>query len=143
MDKLKSTKNREERKVPLLPQLREKLLELVAENPYGKADSFVFFSETEEEPMKGIILLYGLKNACEAANIDYARRNIVFHSHRHYYAARMVDKMRPEQVSRITGHKSKAVFEEYADHIIKENLDIMLAASSDVFGNIIGLRKDA
>jgi restriction endonuclease Mrr len=52
----------------------------------------------------------------------------------------MVDRMSAEQVRRITGHKSKAVFEEYADHVINENLEQMRTASADVFGNIIGVR---
>jgi integrase len=143
VDKLKSTKTGEERKVPLLPKVREMMLELLAENPHGNDDPFVFFDETEGEPRRGILLLQGLKAACGEAGIDSERRNIVFHSHRHYYAARMTDRMTPDQVSRITGHKSKAVFEEYADHVISENLDAMRAAGSDVFGNIIAAGKEA
>jgi integrase len=143
IDKLKSTKNGEERKVPLLPQVREKLLELLSENPHKQDNPFVFYGKTADEPMKGLLLLNGLKTACEAAKINYVQRNIVFHSHRHYYAARMVDRMSAEQVRRITGHKSKAVFEDYADHVINENLEQMRAASVDVFGNILGVRKKA
>jgi hypothetical protein len=59
----------------------------------------------------------GLKEACLAAGID--------------------------PVSRITGHKSRAVFEEYADHIITENLEAAVAAGAEVFGNIINFRKGA
>jgi restriction endonuclease Mrr len=55
----------------------------------------------------------------------------------------MVDRMSAEQVSRITGHKSKAVFEEYADHVINENLEEMRRVSADVFGNIVGVKKGA
>jgi integrase len=123
IDKLKSTKNREERKLPLLPEVREKLLELLAENPHKQDNPFVFYDGTEDEPVKGLLLLNGLKAACKAAKINYLERNIVFHSHRHYYAARTVDRMNAEQVRRITGHKSMAVCEEYADHVINENLE--------------------
>jgi integrase len=73
--------------------------------------------------------------------IDTQARNIVFHSWRHYYAARMMDKMTAEQVTRITGHKSEAVFAEYADHIIAENLEQMGKAGAEVFGNIIQFSK--
>jgi hypothetical protein len=55
----------------------------------------------------------------------------------------MADRMSAEQVSRITGHKSRAVFEEYADHIITENLEATGAIGAEVFGNILSFRKGA
>jgi hypothetical protein len=55
----------------------------------------------------------------------------------------MADRMTAEQVSRITGHKSRAVFEEYADHIIAENLEAAEAIGAEVFGNILSFRKGA
>jgi integrase len=73
--------------------------------------------------------------------IDCKARNIVFHSHRHYYAARMTDRMTAEQVSRITGHKSLAVFEKYSDHIISENLDHAREVGTGVFGNILAAAR--
>jgi hypothetical protein len=36
--------------------------------------------------------------------------------------ARISDRMTTEQLSRITGHKSQAVFEEYADHITLQRM---------------------
>jgi integrase len=142
-DKLKTPKNGEAREVPLLPEAREKLSELLAENPFGNDDPFVFFGLREDALMNSKILLDGLKAACAGIKVRCRERNIVFHSHRYYYAARMVDKMIPEQVSRITGHKGKAVFEEYADHVISKNLDQMRAAGSEVFGNILKTGKAA
>jgi integrase len=97
----------------------------------------------KDKPVCGRILLESLKEACRAAGIDPVSRGIVFHSHRHYYAARMADRMSAEQVSRITGHKSRAVFEEYADHIITENLEAAGAIGAEVFGNILSFRKGA
>jgi integrase len=142
-DGLKSPKNGEERKVPLLPEVREKLLELLKENPHQGDDPFIFYGITKEKPMCNRILLEDFKEACRAAGIEPASRGIVFHSHRHYYAARMADRMSAEQVSRITGHKSRAVFEEYADHIITENLEAAGAIGVEVFGNILSFRKGA
>jgi integrase len=143
MDRLKGTKTGDERKVPLFPKVREKLLELLAENPHQNDDPFIFHDVLADEPMKPITLVTGLKESCEAIGIHCEKRNIVFHSHRHYYAARMVDKMSAEQVSRITGHKSKAVFEEYAGHVSDANLEAMRTAGSEVFEKIIGFRKGA
>jgi integrase len=64
-----------------------------------------------------------------------------FHSWRHYYAARMADCMTADQVSRITGHKSRAVFEKYADHITEENLEEVGKVGAEVFKNILQFRK--
>jgi integrase len=141
MDGLKSTKNGEARKIPLLPAIRDKLMELLGENPHRVADPFVFYGLLEDKPMDQKILVDGLKAACREAGIDTAARGIVFHSHRHFYAARMSDKMTADQIIRITGHKSRAVFDEYADHVIDENLELMAEAAAESFGMILQLEK--
>ena len=143
LDGLKSTKNGEERKVPLLPEVREKLLELLRENPHHAADPFVFYGLLENRPMDNKMLLDGLKAACGTAGIDARARGIVFHSHRHYFAARMADKMTADQITRVTGHKSLAVFERYADHVIEENIEEVGRVGAEVFGNILQFRKGA
>ena len=137
MDGLKSPKNGEERKVPLLPEVRKKIMELSGENPHQAADPFIFYGIARHKPMDQKILIAGLKAACTAVGIDASARGIVFHSHRHYYAARMSDKMTAEQITRITGHKSRAIFDEYADHLIEENLERMAEAASESFKNIL------
>jgi integrase len=141
MDGLKSPKNGEERKVPLLPEVREALLNLLDENPHQADDPFIFYGLFEDKPVDGKLLIEGLKEACSLTGVDAAARGIVFHSHRHYYAARMADKMTADQISRITGHKSRAVFEEYADHVIKENLEEVGAVGAEVFKNVLQFRK--
>ena len=143
MDGLKSPKNGEARKVPLLPEVRGELMKLLDENPHGGDDPFVFYGLLADKPMDVKILIHGLQAACKAAGIDTAARGIVYHSHRHYYAARLADKMTADQITRITGHKSKAVFNVYQDHIIDENLEVMAEAGQEVFGNILQFRKGA
>jgi integrase len=118
-------------------------MELLADNPHSVADPFVFYGLLEDKPMDSKILVKGLQEACSQAGIDAAARGIVFHSHRHYYAARMVDRMTAEQVSRVTGHKSLAVLEEYADHLIEENLEEVRAAGAEVFKNVLQFQKGA
>ena len=122
-DKLKSTKTNESRKVPLLPEVREKLMELLAENPHKTENKFVFYGLYEDQPVDNKVLLKGLRAACAAAGIDYQARGICFHSHRHYWSARMADRMEADKLQRITGHRSKAVFDHYAQHITAENLE--------------------
>jgi integrase len=143
IDGLKSLKNGEHRKVPLLPEVRAALAELLAENPHAVEDPFVFYGLLEDKPMDGKLLIKGLKDVCARAGIDMAARGIVFHSHRHYYAARMADVLTADKITRITGHKSRAIFEEYADHVINENLEEVGAAGAEVFRNILPFRKGA
>ena len=141
-DGLKSPKNGESRKVPLYPEVKIKLLELLKENPHGE-NGFIFYGAMEDKPIDKNVLLKGLHEALKEIGIDHKERGIVFHSWRHYYAARMADKMTAEQISRVTGHKSKAVFEEYADHITEKNLKEVGKVGAEVFGNILQFRKDA
>jgi integrase len=143
IDGLKSPKNGEERKVPLLPEVKAALMELLEENPHQAGDPFVFYGLFENKPMDNKLLIKGLNSACSLAGIDAAARGIVFHSHRHYYAARMADKMTADQITRITGHKSRAVYEEYADHVINENLEEVGAVGAEVFKNVLQFRKGA
>jgi integrase len=149
LDGLKCPKNGDERKVPLLPEVRKNLMELLAENPHDTNDPFVFYGLLEDKPMDNKILIDGLHDAIDTLNekleknnlkddkIDWKERGIVFHSHRHYFAARMADKMTVDQITRITGHKSQAVFEEYADHVINENLEVMAEAAAESFEKIL------
>jgi integrase len=143
MDGLKSPKNGEARKAPLYPEVKAALMELLAENPYQIDDPFVFYGLLENKPMDSKLLIKGLNEACSLAGIDAAGRGIVFHSHRHYYASRMADRLTADQITRITGHKSRAVYDEYADHIITENLEEVRAVGAEVFSNILHFRKGA
>ncbi|MDR2742612.1 MAG: site-specific integrase [Treponema sp.] len=141
-DGLKVPKNGEARRVPLLPEVRGLLLELLAENPHGP-EGFIFYGNLADKPVDRSVLLGGLHDTLAVIGIDAEARGIVFHSWRHYYAARMADRMTADQVSRITGHKSRAIFDEYADHITEENLEEVGRVSAEVFGNVLQFRKGA
>lgn len=143
MDGLKSPKNGEARKVPLLPEIRGELMKLLDENPHKTDDPFVFYGLLPDKPMDTKILIAGLKAACKTAGIDVAARGIVFHSWRHFYAARMADKAAAEEIMRVTGHKSREVFNEYQDHIERENLLKMERVTRKVMANIIPFDKAA
>jgi integrase len=144
MDGLKCPKTNEPRRAPLLPEVREALEKLIKENPHNdNPDPFIFYSLLPDQPMDARLLLDGLKKACGEAGIDCKARNIVFHSWRHFYAARLADKMTAEEVMRITGHKTRAVFDVYADHITEENLEAMGRAGQEVFGKILRFSRGA
>jgi integrase len=126
----------------LFPEVKAKLLELALENPHG-TDGFIFYGKFADKPVDRNVLLDGLQNALAGIGIDAQEREIVFHSWRHYFAARMADRMPADQVSRITGHKSRAVFDEYANHITEANLEEVDRIGAEVFGNVLQFRKGA
>lgn len=142
-DGLKTPKNGETRRVPLLPEVRSELLALIDENPHDCIDPFVFYSILPNRPMDQKAFIDGLRNAIGIAGIKIENRNIVFHSWRHYYAARMADRMAADQIQRITGHKSRAVFDAYADHVNQENLEAVGKVGAEVFWNILQFPKEA
>jgi integrase len=140
-DGLKDPKNGEPRKVPLLPEVRDALLAVLATSPHAdipEADRFVFWGLTPEKPRyDGAFMLDALHTELEAMGIDWRARNICFHGWRHFYAARMADIEAADKVSRITGHRSRAVFDAYANHITETAIKDMGKAAAAVFAGVL------
>jgi integrase len=82
-------------------------------------------------------MLNALHAELEAMGIDWRERNICFHSWRHFYAARMADIEAADKVRRITGHKSRAVFDAYADHVTEAAIMDMGKAAAAVFAGVL------
>jgi integrase len=141
-DGLKCPKNGETRRVPLYPEIRGALLSLAEKNPHGPG-GFIFYGMYKDKPVIPRVLLRGLHQVLKEIGINSQARNIVFHSWRHYFAARMADRMSADEISRVTGHKSRAVFDAYADHITEENLEEVSRMGAEVFGNVLQFRKGA
>jgi len=159
LDGLKGTKTGNERSVPLLSSVREALLDLARQNPRGVGPTtFIFWSvERQDRPMDFHFLLDGLKDALIAmtlheverkipAKVEEARRHwratkIVFHSWRHYFAARMADRLESRKVMLATGHANGAVFESYADHRTEEVFQEVLMTATETFGGLIPFRE--
>ncbi|MEI6875539.1 MAG: tyrosine-type recombinase/integrase, partial [Spirochaetota bacterium] len=106
-DHLKTPKNGEARRVPLLPVVRAALLALLKEGPHG-SQGFIFWDPKDaDQPCcynvlannlyKALIELHAGKDPTEEeyakAEAYWEERAISFHSWRHYYAARMADKV--------------------------------------------------
>jgi integrase len=119
------------------------MMELLAENPYKTENPFVFYSEFKDKPLTAKCLLNCLKREIKKAGIELAGRKVDFHSFRHYYASRMLDKAEAEQVMRITGHRTKAVFETYSAHLEDKNIEAMAETGRKVFENILRFRPGA
>ncbi|MDR1024717.1 MAG: site-specific integrase, partial [Treponema sp.] len=143
-DGLKTPKNGEARRVPLLSEVRGLLMELLAENPHADVeDPYVFYSDSPDKPISGELLRRGLLRALKAACIDTAGRKVDFHSFRHYYASRMADRMTAEKVARITGHKSKAMAEHYQSHVTDMVIAEAGRESEEAFSGILQFKKRA
>lgn len=154
-DGLKSPKNGEERTVPLLPDVRDRLLRLVAANPWQSGpEAWVMWStRTPDRPVdpqhfyreliKTLPRLRVSQSEYESISArrrerDYWRqRKIVFHSWRHFYAARMADKIDKHKVMQATGHKSQSVFDVYADHVTSEVMREVADVTVEAFGQLL------
>jgi len=142
-DGLKCTKTGKVRVVPLLKSVREELIKLGNSNPHGR-DGFIFYGLEPDKPMDTHFLLDGLKDALTKIGIneeERAKRNIVFHSWRHYFATKMRSKLDPSFVKRATGHSTDAMLEHYTEHEREEDIDTLLNAADDIFGNIIPFER--
>jgi integrase len=139
-DGLKTPKNGETRKVPLLPEVRMALLAVLAGNPHtdiSEGERFVFWGASRDKPRyDGVFMLAALHGELERMGIDWRGRNIVFHGWRHFYAARMADIEAADKVSRITGHKSRAVFDAYADHVTEAAI-VDMGKAAVVFAGVL------
>ena len=163
LDGLKAPKTGEERDVPLIGSVREALLALAKKNPQGVGPmTFVFWSSTQaDRPMDFHFLLDPLKDALlklrlnekdlkEPGKVQRAReywtaRAVVFHSWRHYFAARMADQVEARKAMLATGHRDKVVFDAYADHSTEKIFGEVRAIAAETFGRLLpfgGKRKD-
>jgi len=137
LDGLKCPKNGESRNVPLLPFVRDALLDLLEDNPHSVEDPYVFYSYSTDRPVDGQVLLSGLQKTLGKLGIDYKGRNISFHSWRHFFCSQSTQKISGEKVQKVSGHISVNVFRKYADHIESANLREVGDAISAVFEDII------
>jgi integrase len=90
--------------------------------------------DTDEEKMQKSAEEKRLR---EEAVLYWKERNIVFHSWRHFYAARMTDKLEARKVMLATGHKTEAVFKKYSDHGVENDLVDVANTIDEIFGIII------
>jgi integrase len=153
MDGLKSPKNGHRRTAPLLPEVREALLDLLRDNPHRGEDPFIFYSLREDRPASLGFILDGLHRAIDTLNaerkaqdpeaeaIDWKGRGIVFHSWRHYFCSRMTDVLAGEKVAKVSDHLSESVFRKYADHIEARNIAEVADAATRVFSNILQFHR--
>jgi integrase len=142
VDGLKCPKNGHKRIVPLLPEVRAALLDLLKKNPHEEIDNpFIFYSMYPDRPVAPNVILEGLKDALEKINFDYKYRNITFHSWRHWFCSKITQVIDHEKAAKVSGHLSEGIFKKYADHIETRNIKEVGVAAAQVFSNVLQFRK--
>jgi integrase len=142
IDGLKCPKNGHKRVVPLLPEVRAALLDLLQDNPHEADDPFVFFSSLPDRPVISNIILDGLKESLQKIEVDYKSRNICFHSWRHYFCSKITEIIDGEKVAKVSGHLSESVFKKYSSHVETKNIKAVGNAAALVFENILKDKGD-
>jgi integrase len=148
-DGLKSTKTEEDRIVPVIPSIRDAMLNLARLNPHD--NGYVFWGNKKDQPcnpstpsekLKEMLLrLRAGENPSseelKKAKAYWEKRNVVFHSWRHFYAARMTDKLEARKVMLATGHKTEAVFRGYSNHALESDLGDVAVTTGEVFTKLL------
>jgi hypothetical protein len=118
-------------------------------NPHG--NGYVFWGEKKERPCasytpaaelkKMLFRLRAGENPTSEKTKEveefWAKRNVVFHSWRHFYASRMTDKLEARKVMLATGHKTESVFKGYSDHALESDLNDVAVTTGEVFGGLL------
>jgi integrase len=141
LDGLKCPKNGHKRVVPLLPEVKAALLDLLKTNPHSIDDPFIFYSLQQDRPADPKVILEGLKETLTKIKVDHKGRNITFHSWRHWFCSKITEKIDHEKAAKVSGHLSENVFKKYADHIEHKNIQEVGNAAAQAFGNVLQFRK--
>ena len=81
----------------------------------------------------------------QKARKSWKEREVVFHSRRQYSAARMADQVESRKAMLATGHRDKAVFDAYADHMKEQTFGEVRSVAIETFERLLPFnqkRKD-
>lgn len=128
----KKTKTRDERVLPITPALEAELRALIF-----RPDQFVFTLGDGRKPVSRATINSELFAALEKIGIspeERRRRNITFHSWRHFFASLMADNHVDKEVRmKVTGHKGEAMLDHYT-HVDESFFSAVLPVQELVAG---------
>ena len=119
-DKLKDTKNGDDRTIPIEHSVALQLLSNAKRNPECSDTSFVFWSpKVSGQPMWPSSFEDDFYIAMQKIGISEEQRkerNIVFHSLRHYCATQIAQRASLEIAMKILGHRTEEMTRLYSEH---------------------------
>lgn len=135
----KGTKNGQaSRSVPIPLNVQCLITELLASNPFGN-DPELFLLYTENSPDRPIDDHRAVRGFLQALNEigisedERKKRNISFHSHRHFFNSLLIESKIPlHKIQRLTGHLSDSMTQRYY-HL--DDLDDVEKIQNDFFNN--------
>jgi len=132
ISKRKSTKNQENRDVPILPLLYEEIMAYIKQAGLFSLDSLLLPAKNPEIPYNDRSIGREFNKMLENIGIDdkiRKQRGIVYHSWRHLLAKNLVEKGTNKAIGmKILGQKTGWIFDLYADHVDKETFRQMAKA---------------
>jgi integrase len=141
LDKLKTTKTNTERVVELpFPSVMSLLRQVASLNPHGTGpDSYVFWSPcSASKPMEANLFVRGLRSALAAAGFsEEDARGYCFHAWRHFFTSYMRPRLADKLLQTQTGHKTAAMVDHYADHLLPGDRDKIRAAQVSAFAGLL------
>lgn len=141
IEKLKTTKNKDTRDIPIDHQTAMQLVNLARQNPNYDDKCFIFFApHNPSEPFYPGYYGDVFYEALEQIGVheeERKARNIVFHSLRHFCATYLRQRADVETVKSIMGHRTVKMSEHYADHETQEKIDNMRNVITDAWAKYI------
>ena len=125
---LKATKNREKRSVPIPAVTQSSLSELIAISPHKDPKDFLFWGIHGRKPIDQRTIADVLYEAFERLGISErqrVRRNISFHSWRHFFNTFFRTKIPDAKLQRLTGHRTREMTEHYTHFKIEDFRDVL------------------
>ena len=130
---LPHTKTKQNRNIPLLPEMIALLRKLMERNGQG----FIFSANGGATPICHTVLTYGLKEALQKIGIDKAeikRRSLSLHGWRHFVNTELLRQgYTVSQAQSITGHTTLSMTERY-NHLDARQIENIVEAQAFIAG---------
>ena len=126
---LKGTKTGDTRDLPLPDKVMDALINIRK----IKTEGDYIFSVFGDKPVSRVYLLNHLRRTMDAEGIDWEKRNVGFHSWRHFLNTQLLSHgISGEKTREITGHTTEEMTQRYKHFELEDYRDIL-----DVTDNII------